>query len=101
MTDTTNAPKERTELIRARELLGLNGSQLAERLGVVKSTVYRIEAGISHPSLAMMQRWVKALGPGVSMEIFRAASAKPRHAAGHAAKPRPLTTAEWLASDEA
>jgi DNA-binding XRE family transcriptional regulator len=70
-------PQKRTDLIRARERLGLGSTALAYRIGVAKSTVSRIEAGISHPSLALMQKWVKAL-PGATMEMFAAPSAKAR-----------------------
>jgi transcriptional regulator with XRE-family HTH domain len=72
--------EERTQLIWARERLGLNVVEFAERLGVVKSTVYRIEAGISHPSLALMQRWLILLGPEAKMDWFWSAAArsKPR-----------------------
>jgi transcriptional regulator with XRE-family HTH domain len=71
-------PIERFQLIRARERLGLSGVQLAKKLGVVKSTVNKIEAGISHPSLALMQRWVQVLGPGASMDLFWAPGARAR-----------------------
>lgn len=76
MTKTT--PKKRTQLIKARERLGWNGAELADRIGINKSTVYRIEGGVSHPSLAMMQKWVKAL-PGATMEMFWASTAKTKH----------------------
>jgi DNA-binding XRE family transcriptional regulator len=72
------APKKRTQLIRARKRVGRSGVQLAKKLRVAKSTVYRIEAGLSHPSLALMQRWIKALGPGVSMDLFGAPGARAR-----------------------
>ena len=75
---TKSAPKKRTQLINARERLGWNGAELADRIGINKSTVYRIEGGVSHPSLAMMQKWVKAL-PGSNMEMFRAPTAKTKH----------------------
>jgi ribosome-binding protein aMBF1 (putative translation factor) len=69
--------KKRTQLVKARERLGWSGAQLAKKIGTNKSTVYRIEAGIGHPSLALMQKWVKAL-PGANMEMFRAPTAKAR-----------------------
>ena len=74
---------QRFQLTRARERLGLTMPELAKRLGVAKPTVYRIEAGIRHPSLALMQKWVAELGPGASMELFWTKFAKPRHVLGH------------------
>jgi DNA-binding XRE family transcriptional regulator len=70
-------PQKRTQLIEARERQGWTGAELAKRLSAYKSTVYRIEAGVSHPSLALMQKWVAVL-PGVSMEMFWAPGAKAR-----------------------
>jgi DNA-binding XRE family transcriptional regulator len=72
------APKKRAQLIRARKRVGRSGVPLAKKLRVAKSTVYRIEAGLSHPSLALMQRWTKALGPGASMDLFWAPGARAR-----------------------
>ena len=83
MAKKSSEPVQRFQLIRARERLGLNVPELAKKLGVAKPTVYRIEAGISHPSLALMQKWVAELGPGASMELFWTKSAKPRHVLGH------------------
>ena len=85
------APKERTQLIRARERLGLTRPQLAKKIGASRANVYRVEIGVSHPSLALMQRWTKALGPGVSMELFWAPSAKARPS--RRAQPSPDATA--------
>lgn len=70
-------PEKRTLLINLRERQGWTGAELAKRMGAYKSTVYRIEAGVSHPSLALMQKWVQLL-PGASMEMFWASSAKAR-----------------------
>jgi DNA-binding XRE family transcriptional regulator len=70
-------PQKRTQLIEAREQMGWTGAELAKRLSAYKSTVYRIEAGVGHPSLALMQKWVVAL-PGVTMEMFWAPGAKAR-----------------------
>jgi transcriptional regulator with XRE-family HTH domain len=61
----------RTELINARERLGLTRRQLAEAIGSSRPNIFRIEIGERHPSLALMQRWAAALG-GVPMELFRA-----------------------------
>jgi DNA-binding XRE family transcriptional regulator len=69
--------KKRSKLIRAREYLGMTRPQLAKKLGASRQNIYRIEIGVAHPSLALMQRWAKAL-PGVSMEFFRGTAPKAR-----------------------
>lgn len=78
---TQLAPRKRTHLIKARERLGWTGAELADRLGVYRSTIYRIEAGVRHPSLALVQKWVSAL-PGATMEMFWAPTAKARPGSG-------------------
>jgi DNA-binding XRE family transcriptional regulator len=62
---------ERTALIRAREMLGLNRPQFAKRMGGSRNFVHAVEVGRRDPSLAYMRRWVKALGPGASLDLFR------------------------------
>jgi transcriptional regulator with XRE-family HTH domain len=62
---------KRTDLIRARERLLLTRPQLAKRLGIGRVAVYRVEEGMRDPSAALMRRWVKKLGPGASMDLFR------------------------------
>jgi transcriptional regulator with XRE-family HTH domain len=69
---------KRIELIYARERLGLTRIEFAKKLGVSRSNVYRIEIGVSHPSLALMQRWLLALGPDAKMDWFRGEFAKAR-----------------------
>jgi DNA-binding XRE family transcriptional regulator len=70
--------RERMQLIRARERLGLFQHELARKIGASPVTVSRVETGVRHPSLALMQRWAKALGPDVSLDIFWVSYAKPR-----------------------
>lgn len=78
MSKPNSPPKKRTQLIRLRERRGLSGPQLAKKIGASRTNVYRIEAGVSHPSLALMQKWIKALGPGATLEMFWDKSAKAR-----------------------
>ena len=73
--------QERVLLIQAREHLGWRQKDLAEKIGTNAGTISRVESGVREPGLALMQRWAKALGPGVSLDIFRtpyAALRKPR-----------------------
>jgi len=46
----------------ARRRAGLTQAQLAERAGVAKSTVGRIESGARVPSTEMVERLVRAAG---------------------------------------
>ena len=85
------APKERIQLIRARERLGLTRPQLAKKIGASRASVFRIETGVGHPSLALMQRWIKALGAGVSLDLFRASGVRARPS--RRAQPSPDTAA--------
>jgi transcriptional regulator with XRE-family HTH domain len=62
---------ERTQLIRARQALGLNRRQLADKIGLTRQYLYCIERGLRDPTLAIMQRWVEALGPYGTFELFR------------------------------
>jgi transcriptional regulator with XRE-family HTH domain len=61
---------ERTALIRARENLGLDRDQFAEMMGFNSIYVYKVETGRQDPSLAVMLRWIKALGPGATLDLF-------------------------------
>jgi len=62
--------RERIHLIRARKLLRLERRELAAIVGVSKETVFKIEKGQRDPTLALMKRWVQALGPYGNMELF-------------------------------
>lgn len=60
---------------RAREDAGLSRSALAARAGVPTSTVSRIEAGSSDPTLTMLSRLVAAAGRQLSVTIDSSALA--------------------------
>jgi DNA-binding XRE family transcriptional regulator len=61
----------RPGLVRARRHLGLSRAELAKQIGVRRETVFSVETGLRDPSLAVMTRWAEALGPGVTLDIFR------------------------------
>jgi len=54
----------------ARRRSGLTQAQLAERAGVPKSTVGRIESGARVPSTEMVERLVRAAGWNVSVSLL-------------------------------
>ena len=54
----------------ARRRSGLTQAELAERAGVPKSTVGRIESGTRVPSTEMVERLVAAAGWNVSMSLL-------------------------------
>ncbi len=53
----------------ARRRAGLTQAELAERAGVPKSTVGRIETGARVPSTEMVERLVRAAGLDVSVSL--------------------------------
>ncbi len=53
----------------ARRRAGLTQAELAERAGVPKSTVGRIESGARVPSTEMVERLVRASGLDVSVSL--------------------------------
>lgn len=61
----------RIALIRRREELQMSRPELAGRINVCRHYVFSIETGNRNPSLALMQRWARALG-GAPLEIFTA-----------------------------
>ena len=61
---------QRTKLIRARERLGLRRGDFAKLVGVTPGYVTYIEDGRRDPSYAVMLRWLAALGPGATAELF-------------------------------
>jgi DNA-binding XRE family transcriptional regulator len=67
---------ERTALIEARERLGLSRPQLAKEIGVVRSLINKVEMGTQGCGLATMIRWVEALGPTATLELFRGGQAR-------------------------
>ena len=62
----------RKALIKAREERGFSRPELAEKVGVTRHYIHYVETGIRNPSLAVMHRWVKALGFEASLDLFRA-----------------------------
>ena len=64
----------RIPLIRARERIEKSRPQLADEIGVSRTYLFAVETGGRDPSLATMDRWIKALGPGASMDLFAKAS---------------------------
>lgn len=60
---------ERSKLIKARENQGLSRQELAERLGVTRQYVLRVEISERHPSLEIIVRWADALD--IPMDWFR------------------------------
>lgn len=60
-------------LSRAREDAGLSRSALAARAGVPTSTVSRIEAGTTDPTLTMLARLITATGRQLSVTVTAAA----------------------------
>ncbi|MFC9691931.1 helix-turn-helix domain-containing protein [Kribbella sp. NPDC056951] len=69
-----------SELLRhAREQAGLSRSALAARAGVPTSTVSRIEAGSTDPTLTMLGRLIAAAGLTMSITVGKSArSRQPR-----------------------
>jgi hypothetical protein len=67
---TGKIARERTELIRAREAMGLNRPQFSEKSGVARSYIYRVEAGVQDPGLQTIIAWMIALGPDASLSWF-------------------------------
>ncbi len=53
----------------ARRRAGITQAELAERAGVPKSTVGRIESGARTPSTEMVERLVRATGLNVSVSL--------------------------------
>jgi predicted transcriptional regulator len=64
-------PRARTALIRARERLGLSRPQLAEMVSVDRTVIYKVEVGIQDTGMGIMRRWIDALGPGATLDLFK------------------------------
>jgi transcriptional regulator with XRE-family HTH domain len=60
----------RPKLVKARERLGMTRPQLAAKLGLARSYVYKIEIGDINPGVATIVEWLKALGPEASIDLF-------------------------------
>jgi predicted transcriptional regulator len=67
----------RKNLIRARESLGLRKVDFAKLVGVTQGYVTYIEDGRRDPSYSVMQRWLKALGPDATAELFEPVAEAP------------------------
>ena len=60
---------ERSRLIKARERQGVSRQELAERLGITRQYVLRVEIGLRNPSHETVVRWADALD--IPMDWFR------------------------------
>ena len=65
------ATGERKDLIRAREQLGLQRPEFAKAIKASRHFVFSVETGLRDPSLEIVRRWVEALGPGATMDLFK------------------------------
>ena len=60
------------QLLRARSRAGLTQDALAQRMGTTKSAISRLErAGKHAPSLAMLQRYAKAVGCELQIRLIK------------------------------
>jgi len=57
-------------LIRARLAANLSQQQVAKRMGTSQSTVARLESASSRPSLTTLERFAKATGTKVRVELI-------------------------------
>jgi DNA-binding XRE family transcriptional regulator len=64
-------PRQRVALILARQALGLTRPQLAEMVGVDRTVIFKVEVGIQDTGMGIMRRWVDALGPGATLDLFK------------------------------
>lgn len=60
----------RIPLIRAREKQEKTRPQLAREVGISRHYCFAVETGLRDPSIQIMQRWLRALGPGHTMDLF-------------------------------
>ena len=56
-------------LIRQRKTLGLSQAEVAKRMGVGQSTVAGFEKEMSDPRLSTLQRYARAVGASLSVEV--------------------------------
>ena len=60
------------QLLRARSRAGLTQDAVAQRMGTTKSAISRLErAGKHAPSLAMLQRYAKAVGCELRIQLVK------------------------------
>lgn len=62
--------RARNNLIKARESLGLNKVAFAHLIGISQGYLTYIEDGRRDPSSSVAQRWLEALGPGATVDLF-------------------------------
>jgi transcriptional regulator with XRE-family HTH domain len=67
---TGKIARERLELIRAREALGLSRPKLAEKTGLSRTHIFRVETGAVDPGLDSIVTWLTALGPDAPITLF-------------------------------
>jgi transcriptional regulator with XRE-family HTH domain len=60
----------RPALIRAREARRLTRPEFAKLMGASRHYVYAVEMGLRNPSFDFMRRWIKALGPDATLDLF-------------------------------
>jgi transcriptional regulator with XRE-family HTH domain len=65
---STGRERLATELRRLRDLAGVSGRELAQRIGISQSKVSRIESGAVVPSLPEVTAWGKELGVSVETQ---------------------------------
>lgn len=64
------------QLLKARARAGLTQDAVAERMGTTKSAISRLErAGKHAPSLTMLQRYAKAVGCELKIQLVKAQAA--------------------------
>lgn len=63
---------ERTAIATARDAAGLSQEALAEKVGVTRWTINRIEQGARDPSFDLMQKIVAALDGRITLNDFGA-----------------------------
>jgi len=61
---------KRRKLAAARELAGLTQKALADKMGVHRLVVVAVEMGRRNPSVPTMAKWIRALGPYGSLDLF-------------------------------
>jgi transcriptional regulator with XRE-family HTH domain len=69
MTAYLPRPHRRARLVSARERQAMSRQELAERLGITRQYVMRVEEGERNPSHSLMVRWAEALH--TTMDFFR------------------------------
>lgn len=56
-------------MIRARAQSGVTQAELAERMGTTQSAIARLEGGRVSPSVATLQKYARALGKRLKIEM--------------------------------